>query len=76
MEPLECQFLSHRKNSRRKRDLNSGSSALEVDALTTRPTRRSEKEEEEEVTGMTRLGKIPTEKAGIEPGFDALETEV
>ena len=44
--PLECQFLSHwydstPKNSRRKRDSNLGSSALEADALTTRPTRRS-----------------------------------
>ena len=29
-----------RKKSRRKRDSNPGSSALEVDALTTRPTRR------------------------------------
>ena len=29
-----------RKKSRRKRDLNPGSSALEADALTTRPTRR------------------------------------
>ena len=32
---LECQFLSHRK-----RDSNPGSSALEVDALTTWPPRR------------------------------------
>ena len=30
-----------RKKSRRKRDSNPGSSALEADALTTRPTRRS-----------------------------------
>ena len=30
-----------RKKSRRKRDSNAGPSALEVDALTTRPTRRS-----------------------------------
>ena len=30
-----------RKKSRRKRDSNQGSSALEEDALTTRPTRRS-----------------------------------
>ena len=30
-----------RKKSRRKRDSNPGPSALEVDALTTRPTRRS-----------------------------------
>ena len=39
-------FLSHwydstPKKSRRKRDSNPGSSALEADALTTRPTRRS-----------------------------------
>ena len=38
-------FLSHwydstPKKSRRKRDSNPGSAALEVDALTTRPTRR------------------------------------
>ena len=38
-------FLSHwydstPEKSRRKRDLNPGSSALEADALTTRPTRR------------------------------------
>ena len=31
------------ENSRRKRDLNPGSSALEADALTTRPARRSDK---------------------------------
>ena len=42
----EYQFLSHKydwtlKKSQRKRDLNLGSSALEADALTTRPTRRS-----------------------------------
>ena len=41
-----AKFLSHRydstpKKSRRKRDSNPGSSALEADALTTRPTRRS-----------------------------------
>ena len=30
------------KKSRLKRDSNPGSSALEADALTTRPTRRSE----------------------------------
>ena len=30
-----------RKKSRRKRDSNPGSSALEADAVTTRPTRRS-----------------------------------
>ena len=42
----ECQFLSHwydstPEKSRRKRDSNPGSSALEADdALTTRPTRR------------------------------------
>ena len=46
-QPTECQFLSHwydstPKKSRRKRDLNPGSSALEADALTTRPTRQSE----------------------------------
>ena len=29
-----------RKNPRRKRDLNPGSSALEADVLTTRPTRQ------------------------------------
>ena len=33
---------STRKKSRRKRDLNPGPSALETDALTTRPTRRPE----------------------------------
>ena len=43
---MECQFLSHwydstPENSRRKRDSNSGSSALEADAIATRPTRRS-----------------------------------
>ena len=43
---MECQFLSHwydstPKTSRRKRDSNPGSSALEADTLTTRPTRRS-----------------------------------
>ena len=42
----DSHFLRHwyhstRKKSRRKRDLNPGSSALEADALTTRPTRRS-----------------------------------
>ena len=42
--PLECQFLSHwydstPEKSRGKRDSNSGPSALEADALTTRPTR-------------------------------------
>ena len=42
---LVCQFLSHwhgstPEKSRRKRDSNPGSSALEADALTTRPTRR------------------------------------
>ena len=41
----ECQFLSYwyvstREISRRKRELNPGPSALEADALTTRPTRR------------------------------------
>ena len=35
-QPLECQLLSHW----RKRDSNPGSSALEVDVLTTRPPRR------------------------------------
>ena len=44
-QPLECQFFSHRydstpKKSRRKRDSNPGSSDLEADALTIRPTRR------------------------------------
>ena len=44
--PLECQFLSHwydstPKKSSRKLDSNPGPSALEADALTTRPTRRS-----------------------------------
>ena len=43
-------FLSHwydstLKKSRRKRDSNPGPSALEADALTTRPTRRSQLEE-------------------------------
>ena len=44
-KPLECQCLSHwydstrKKKSRRQRDSNPGSSALEADALTTRPTR-------------------------------------
>ena len=33
------------EKSRRKRDSNPGSSALEADALTTRPTRRSPKAE-------------------------------
>ena len=47
-KPLECQFWSHwydltPKKSRRKRDSNPGSSALEADALTTRPIRRSGK---------------------------------
>ena len=42
---LGCQFLrqwydSTPKNSQRKRDSNPGSSAVEADALTTRPTRR------------------------------------
>ena len=41
-------FLSHwydstPKKSRRKRDSNPGSSALEADALTTRPTRRCDR---------------------------------
>ena len=45
-KPLECQFLSHwydltPKKSRRKQDSNPGSSTLEVDAFTIRPTRRS-----------------------------------
>ena len=44
--PLECQFLSHWHDStpdksRCKWDLNPGSSALEVDAISTRPMRRS-----------------------------------
>ena len=44
-QPLECQFLSHwydstPEKSRRKRDLNPGSSALEADAVATRSTRR------------------------------------
>ena len=38
-----------RKKSRRKRDSNPGSSALEVGALTTWPTRRSEHTEESHV---------------------------
>ena len=47
-QPLECQFLSHwydstPEKSRRKWDSNPGSSALEADALTTRPTRRQKK---------------------------------
>ena len=51
-QPLECQFLSHwydstPKKSRRKRDSNPGPPALEADALTTRPTRRSWDEEHE-----------------------------
>ena len=37
-----------RKNPRRKRDSNPRSSALEADALTTRPTRRLKKKKEEE----------------------------
>ena len=42
----QCQFSSHwydptPKKSRRKRDSNPGSPALEADALTTRPMRRS-----------------------------------
>ena len=45
MPILKCQFRSHwydstPEKSRRRRDSNPGSSALEVDALTTRPTRR------------------------------------
>ena len=45
-QPLECQFLSHwydstPKKSRRKRDSNPGSSALEADAFSTRPARRT-----------------------------------
>ena len=45
-QPLECQFLSHwydstPEKSQLKRDSNPESSALEVDALTTKPTRRS-----------------------------------
>ena len=44
-QPLECQFLSHwydstPEKSRRKQDSNPGSSALDADALTTRPTRQ------------------------------------
>ena len=44
-QPSECQFWSHwydstREKSRRKRDSNPGSFALEADALTTRPTRQ------------------------------------
>ena len=34
--------------TRRKRDSNPGSSALEADALTTRPTRRFKQKEKEE----------------------------
>ena len=37
------------KKSRRKRDSNPGSSALEVDALTTRPTRRSKRQTDRSV---------------------------
>ena len=45
-----AKFLSHwydsaPEKSRRKRDSNPESSALEVDTLTTRPTRRSNEEE-------------------------------
>ena len=40
---LECPFLGHWYDlTRRKRDSNPGSSASEADALTTRPTRRSD----------------------------------
>ena len=49
---MECQFLSHwydstPEKSRRNGDSNPGSSALEADALTTRPTRRSPTQTEE-----------------------------
>ena len=39
------------KKSRRERDSNAGSSALEADALTTRPTRRGRGGGEKEVGG-------------------------
>ena len=50
-KPLECQCLSDwydstPKNSWRKRDSNPGPSALEADALTTRPTRRFKQDSE------------------------------
>ena len=45
-----------RKKSRRKRDSNPGPSALEADALTTRPTRRLEERGGEEGGGEERRG--------------------
>ena len=47
-DPLECQFRSHwydstPKKSWHKRDSNPGSSNLEADAVTTWPTRQSQK---------------------------------
>ena len=39
---FEVTGMTTPKKSRRKRDSNPGSSALEADALTTRPTRRSQ----------------------------------
>ena len=43
---FKSQYDSTPKKSRRKRDSNPGSSALESDALTTRPTRQWGEEEE------------------------------
>ena len=62
--PLECQFLSHwydstRKKSRRTRDSNPGSFALEADALTTKPTRRSGKRNLELSTSDSKAGAAP-----------------
>ena len=59
-------FLSHwydstPKKSRRKRDSNPGPSALEADALTTRPTRRCfQKGQHFVATYQQQLGRLPT----------------
>ena len=62
--------MSHRydsipKKSRRKRDSNPGSSALEADALTTRPTRRSRGREHELADRLTSTTDIT---AGLQHG--------
>ena len=59
---LVC-LLETPKKSRRKRDSNPGPSALEADALTTRPTRRSpavdgqslDEDEDEELINLSCL---------------------
>ena len=62
-----------RKLSRRKQDSNPGSSALEADALTTRPTRQScHGSTHTEVCGMTGPRERSTGKVQTEPSRQML----